>query len=305
MHYFKKGNFIMVEKSRLFQAVSHIIMILLCIFCLVPFIILFSSSITSEMTLVKEGYSIFPKNIDWSAYKYLLTDSSSIFRGYTITICVTIIGTAANLILTLLFAYPLSRRDLPHRNVFSFVVFFTMLFNGGLVPSYIMWSKYFHISNTYWALIVPNLMMGAFYVIMVRTYFQSNIPEAVLEAARIDGAGEFMVLRTVVLPMSKPIIATMILLVGLHYWNDWTNGLYYINKDKYYSIQVLLNRMLQDVQFLMSSAASGSTAELSANIPSVALKMAVAVMGTIPVLCVYPFFQKYFVKGIVVGAVKG
>ncbi len=295
----------MVEKSRSFQVASHIVMVLLCAFCLIPFIILFSSSITSEMTLVREGYSILPKNIDWSAYKYLLTDSTDIFRGYAITICVTVIGTAANLTLTVLLAYPLSRRDLPHRNIFSFLVFFTMLFNGGIVPSYIMWSRFFHISNTYWALIVPNLMMGAFYVIMVRTYFQSNIPEAVLEAARIDGAGEFMILKTVVLPMSKPIIVTMVLLVGLHYWNDWTNGLYYINKDKYYSIQVLLNRMLQDVQFLMSSAASGSTAEFSANIPSVALKMAVAVMGTIPVLCVYPFFQKYFVKGIVVGAVKG
>ena len=167
-----------------------------------------------------------------------------------------------------------------------------------------MWSKYFHITNTYAALIIPNLMMGAYYVIMVRTYFQSNIPEAVLEAGRIDGAGEMRILGQIVLPMSKPIIATMVLLVGLVYWNDWTNGLYYINKDKYYSIQVLLNRMLQDVQFLMSSASSDSS-ELAKDIPSVALKMAVAVMGALPVLCVYPFFQKYFVKGIVVGAVKG
>lgn len=294
----------MVEKSRTFQTVSNIVMLLLCIFCLVPFLILFSSSITSEMTLVREGYSIIPKDIDWAAYRYLLTGTDDIIRGYIITIGVTIVGTLANLTLTILFAYPLSRRDLPHRNVFAFILFFTMLFHGGIVPSYIMWSRYFHISNTYLALIVPNLMMSAFYVIMVRTYFQSNIPEAVLEAARIDGAGEFTILKTVVLPMSKPIIATILLLVGLQYWNDWTNGLYYINKDKYYSIQVLLNRMLQDVQFLMSSAASGNS-DLATDIPSVALKMAVAVVGVLPVLCIYPFLQRYFVQGITIGAVKG
>ncbi len=294
----------MVEKSRTFQIVSNIVMLLLCIFCLVPFLILFSSSITSEMTLVREGYSIIPKDIDWAAYRYLLTGTDDIIRGYIITIGVTIVGTLANLTLTILFAYPLSRRDLPHRNVFAFILFFTMLFHGGIVPSYIMWSRYFHISNTYLALIVPNLMMSAFYVIMVRTYFQSNIPEAVLEAARIDGAGEFTILKTVVLPMSKPIIATILLLVGLQYWNDWTNGLYYINKDKYYSIQVLLNRMLQDVQFLMSSAASGNS-DLATDIPSVALKMAVAVVGVLPVLCIYPFLQRYFVQGITIGAVKG
>ena len=294
----------MVEKSRTFQTVSNIVMLLLCIFCLVPFLILFSSSITSEMTLVREGYSIIPKDIDWAAYRYLLTGTDDIIRGYIITIGVTIVGTLANLTLTILFAYPLSRRDLPHRNVFAFILFFTMLFHGGIVPSYIMWSRYFHISNTYLALIVPNLMMSAFYFIMVRTYFQSNIPEAVLEAARIDGAGEFTILKTVVLPMSKPIIATILLLVGLQYWNDWTNGLYYINKDKYYSIQVLLNRMLQDVQFLMSSAASGNS-DLATDIPSVALKMAVAVVGVLPVLCIYPFLQRYFVQGITIGAVKG
>ena len=279
-------------------------MIILCVFCVLPFFILISSSITSETTLIREGYSLFPKDITWAAYRYLLVGSDDIIRGYIITIAVTVIGTSVNLLLTTLLAYPLSRRDLHHRNFFSFIVFFTMLFNGGIVPSYIMWSRYFHISNTYLALILPNLLMSAFYVIMMRTNFQTNIPEAVIEASRIDGAGEFTTLLKVVLPMSKPIIATLVLLVGLHYWNDWTNGLYYINKDKYYSIQVLLNRMLQDVQFLMSSAASDSS-ELAKDIPSVSLKMAVAVMGVLPVLCIYPFFQKYFVKGITVGAVKG
>lgn len=294
----------MVDNNKVFRTITHLIMIILCILCIFPFMILVASSITSETTLVREGYSLIPKDISWKAYEYLLVESNDILRGYLITCAVTVIGTTINLGLTTLFAYPLSRKDLRHRNVFSFIVFFTMLFNGGIVPSYIMWSRYFHISNTYLALIVPNLLMSAFYIIMVRAYFQSNIPDAVIEASRIDGASEMTTLLQVVLPMAKPIMATMVLLVGLQYWNDWTNGLYYINKDKYFSIQVLLNRMLQDVQFLMSSAASDS-AELAKNIPSVSLKMAVAVMGVLPVLCIYPFFQKYFVKGIVVGAVKG
>lgn len=165
-----------------------------------------------------------------------------------------------------------------------------MLFNGGLVPSYMMWTGVFHIKNTLAALIVPNLMMGAFYVIMMRTYFTTNIPDAVLEAARIDGAGEFKILLRVVLPMSKPIIATLALLVGLSYWNDWLNGLYYINNDQYYSIQVLLNKMLLDVQYLMSGAA-GRAMNQNITLPATGIKMAVAVMGALPILIVYPFFR--------------
>lgn len=216
---------------------------------------------------------------------------------------VTVIGTLANIVLTTLFAYPLSRRDLPHRNVWSFIVFFTMLFNGGLVPSYIMWTQYFHIRNTYAALIVPSLMMGAFYVIMMRTNMSQNIPEEVLEAARIDGAGEWRILVKVVIPMSLPIIATLMLLVGLSYWNDWMNGLYYLTQKKYYTIQVLLTNMLQDLQVLLSSSVA-SNVDMS-SMPSTSIKMAIAVVGAVPILCIYPFFQRYFVKGITIGAVKG
>lgn len=294
----------MVQKNRLFQVVGHMIMIILCLLCILPFIMLISSSITSETSLIREGYSFLPRDIDFTAYEYLFTRSSAIGRGYLITIGVTVVGTVINLFLTTLLAYPLSRRNLPHRNVFAFLVYFTMLFNGGIVPSYIMWTQYFHIKNTYAALVVPNLMLGAFYVIMMRTNFQANIPDAVIEAARIDGAGEWRILSQIVLPMSLPIIATLTLMVGLHYWNDWVNGLYYISKDKFYSLQVLLTRMLQDVQYLMSGA-GGNTGDLAANMPSTGIKMAVAVVGAIPVLMVYPFFQRYFVKGITVGAVKG
>lgn len=296
----------MVDKGKTFQVAANLIMIVLTLFCLLPFLLLIISSITQENALVRNGYSFFPEQIDFAAYKYLLVDSTSIVRGYILSAFVTVTGTVANLAVTTLFAYPLSRRDLPDRAFISFFLFFTMLFNGGLVPSYIMWTQTFHIKNTIAALLFPNLMMGAFYVIMMRTYFTTNIPEAVIEAARIDGAGELTILVRVVLPMSVPIIVTLALLVGLGYWNDWLNGLYYINEDRLYSIQVLLNKMLMDVQFLMSNTnAAQSLQNQDIALPSTGIKMAVAVMGALPVLVIYPFFQKYFVKGIVIGAVKG
>ena len=297
----------MVDRSKTFQIIANAVMILLVLFCLVPFALLIVSSITKETSLVKYGYSFIPREIDLAAYKYLLVDSTDIVRGYGISALVTVVGTICNLTITTLFAYPLSRKDLPARNALAFFLFFTMLFNGGLVPSYIMWTQTFHIKNTLAALLVPSLMMNAFYVIMMRTYFPTNLPDAVIEAARIDGAGELRILSQVVMPMSIPIIATLALLAGLAYWNDWLNGLYYISDDRLFSIQVLLNRMLLDVQFLMSNSDAAKSLQQNEEfvLPSTGIRMAVAVMGALPILVVYPFFQKYFVKGIVVGAVKG
>ena len=297
----------MVDRSKTFQIIANAVMILLVLFCLVPFALLIVSSITKETSLVKYGYSFIPREIDLAAYKYLLVDSTDIVRGYGISALVTVVGTICNLTITTLFAYPLSRKDLPARNALAFFLFFTMLFNGGLVPSYIMWTQTFRMKNTLAALLFPSLMMNAFYVIMMRTYFTTNIPDAVIEAARIDGAGELRILSQVVMPMSIPIIATLALLAGLAYWNDWLNGLYYISDDRLFSIQVLLNRMLLDVQFLMSNSDAAKSLQQNEEfvLPSTGIRMAVAVMGALPILVVYPFFQKYFVKGIVIGAVKG
>lgn len=293
----------MVEKNKGFQTFLHIFMIILSLICILPFVLLIMSSITDENALLKFGYSFFPSKFSFNAYRYLLIDSTAILTGYMVSVLATVIGTLLNLVLTTLLAYPLSRKDLPGRNIFSFIVFFTMLFNGGLVPSYMMWTQIFHIKDTFAALVIPNLMLGAFYIIMMRTYFTSNIPDAVIEAARIDGAGEGRILLQVVLPMSMPILATLMLLVGLGYWNDWLNGLYYINNDRLYSIQVLLNKMLMSVEFMKTSASAGSL--VGVQMPSTGIKMAVAVMGALPMLIIYPFFQRYFVKGIVIGAVKG
>lgn len=294
----------MVEKGKAFRIFSNVLMILIGICSIAPFLLLIMSSVTDEQSLVSNGYSFFPKEYSLYAYKYLLADSTSMVRAYGISVLVTAVGTVANLLLTTLYAYPLSRKDLPGRNIFAFYLFFTMLFSGGLVPSYIMWSRTFHINNTIFALIVPNLMLGAFNVIMMRTYFTTNIPDAVIEAARIDGAGEIRILYRIVLPMAMPIMATIGLLVGLAYWNDWQNGLYYLTDDRLFSVQVLLMDIQRNIDSLRRSASQGASVSL-ANLPSTGVRMAITVMGILPIMIIYPFVQKYFVKGIAIGAVKG
>lgn len=292
----------MVGNNKKVGMLAHIVLFILSLCVIVPFVLLISSSMTSEQSLIRDGYNFWPKELDFTSYKVLLGGSSSILNGYLVSFLVTIIGTVVSLMITTLMAYPLSRKDLPARNFFAFFLFFTMLFNGGLVPSYMMWTQIFHIKNTFWALIIPNLLMNGFNVIMMRTYFSANIPVEVIEAARMDGAGELKLLLKIVLPMSLPIIATVGLLVGLGYWNDWLNGLYYVNDDRLYSVQVLLNKMLLNAEAMKKAASAGV---MGGSLPSTGMKMAVAVLGALPVLVIYPFFQKYFVKGITVGAVKG
>ena len=295
----------MVEKRSAFQFIANVLMIVLAICCLFPFLLLIMSSLTDETTLIREGYSIFPSKFGMESYNYLWKNADQIGRAYGITVLITAVGTTASLLMTVMMAYPLSRREFVGRNVCAFYVFFTMLFNGGLVPTYIMYTRYLHIKNTLWALLIPSLLISAFYVIMMRTYFTTNSPEAVIEAARIDGAGEWRILFTIVLPMSMPMIATMALLIGLGYWNDWKNGLYYLTDNRLFSIQNMLNNMLKDVQFLKSGADASAASDVLQDMPSVGIKMAIAVIGALPVMIVYPFFQKYFVKGITIGAVKG
>ncbi len=295
----------MVQKDRGFQIFANALMIFLVICVLAPFFLMLMSSLTDEQTLIANGYSFFPEKFSIYAYKYLIVQSGSVARGYMISILITAVGTVSNLFITILFAYPLSRRELPGRNIFAFYLFFTMLFSGGLVPAYLMWTQTFHIRNTIFALLVPGLLMSPFNVIMMRTYFTTNIPDEVIEAARIDGANEFKIIARIVFPMAVPITATIGLLVGLAYWNDWMNGLYYINDDKLYSIQVLLMKIQRNLDQLRQQAQNGSGNVNLAELPSTSVRMALTVIGILPVMIIYPFLQRYFVKGITIGAVKG
>ncbi len=295
----------MITRNKTFKFFVYFIMTLLALACLLPIVLLFTASVTDEQTLVVNGYSFFPEKFSIYAYQYIFNAGTTILKAYGITFFVTVIGTSINVLITLLLAYPLSRKSLKGRNVISFLIFFTMLFNGGLVPSYIMWTQIFHIRDSIAALLVPNLLMSAFNVIMMRNYFSSNIPESLIEAAELDGASEVRTLFSVILPLSKPIIATVGLMAGLAYWNDWMNGLYYLlRRTDLYGIQSVLNTMINNVQFLSSQAAAQGGAA-AGSLPSTGIRMAIAVIAIVPVLIVYPFVQKYFVKGIVVGGVKG
>lgn len=294
----------MIKRDRLFQTAANLILLLIALFCILPIILLISSSVSNETEIIHKGYSLLPRQLDFTAYQYILNGVNGILKSYGVSAIVTVIGTVLNLVITVLYAYPISRSDLKGRSFFSFLLFFTILFNGGFIPTYMMWTNTFHIKNTYWAYLLPNLLMNGFYVIMARNFFTANIPSALIESAKMDGAGEFRTLYSIVLPMAKPIIATLGLFVALNYWNDWQNGLYYITNDKMYSLQVLLNRMLLDSLYAQQGLAK-TAASIGAAAPSATLKMAIAVLGTIPVLIIFPFISNYLTGGIVVGAVKG
>lgn len=295
----------MVQHDRVTQFFMHLFMIILTLCCVLPFLLMVSASFTEEATLAKNGYQFIPEVFSLETYQYLIKSASTILRGYGMTILVTVIGTLANLSLTILFAYPLSRKDLPYRGFLSFFLFFTMLFNGGLVPTYMMYANTFHIKNTIWALIVPGLMMNAFYVIMMRSFFTASIPDSLIEAAKLDGASEFKVLSKVIVPLSKPMIVTLVLMVGLNYWNDWMNGLYYVNDQNLYTVQMILNNMINNIEFLSKNASLFGAGAGAVKMPTVGIRMGIAVIAVLPVMVIYPFLQKYFVKGIVIGGVKG
>lgn len=283
----------------------NVLLMLLTLTCVLPLLLLVMSSFATEESLLKDGYSFWPSSFGLGSYWYLWHSRVQILTAYKMTFLSTICGTLLNVSITTLLAYPLSRKDLVARNFFSFLVFFTLLFSGGMIPSYMMWTQTFHIKDTFWALIVPNLMMNGFGVIVMRTYFSTNIPTEILEAARIDGAGELRTLCSIVLPLSKPILATIALMSGLAYWNDWMNGLYYlVKRTDLYTIQNLLNRLISSADFISNNAANSAITS-GITIPSVGIRMAIAVIALVPIMIVYPFLQKGFVKGIVIGGVKG
>ena len=301
--YVKKSKHI-PEKG--FHYTAMVLLILLAIYSIIPFFLMLAVSISSEATLAKNGYQFFPKEISFAAYQYLWAKRLTIGRCYMITIFTTVAGTAANLVLTSLFAYPLSRQDFKQRNIFAFILFFTLLFNGGLTASYIVWTRVFMIKNTIWAMLVPGLLMGGMNVLMVRNYYAANIPYAIIEAARIDGANDMKIYTGIMVPLSKPVMTTIGLFAALGYWNNWTNGLYYISDSKLYSVQVYLMKLMNDIQYLKSSSYGMESAQLATmSMPTEGARMAIAMIAILPILLVYPFIQKELVKGMVVGGVKG
>ena len=296
------------KENRIFQTIGSTIMIIMTLLALVPIALMMISSLTDNATLLKNGYSFFPGK--WSLYAYtwiFQSNGATVIKAYGMSFIITILGTICSLFLTTTLAYGLSRKGLPFRGIITFLVFFTMLFNGGLVPTYINYTTIFHVKDTIWGLLVPGLMMNAFNVLLMKSYFTASVPDEILEAAYIDGAGEVRTMCSVALPMAKPIMATIAMFAGLGYWNDWNNGYIYIVKHtELFTIQNLLNRLMQNIQALAQNSSNLSSAQQGlAQIPSTTVRMAMATLGILPVIIVYPFIQKNFVKGITLGGVKG
>ena len=295
---------VMSKQGKIMQICSHIILAAMSVMAVVPFWLLIAASFSDTNYEVAEGYQFFPEVLSLDAYEYILRQWAQIGRAYLVTIVVTVAGTAASLIIVSMLAYGLAQEKLPGGKVIFALILITMLFNGGIVPQYMIYNNFFHLKNTIFGLIIPNLLLNGFTVVLVRNYFRSSIPGELSEAMRIDGAGTFYIYRHLILPLSKPILATIGLMEAVSYWNDWNNGLYYITDSNLYSMQQLLNEINNNVNFLANNSSMLGGVDPGA-LPTATMRLAIAVIAILPVLAVYPFFQKYFAKGITMGAVKG
>ncbi len=276
----------------------HGILIMISIACLIPMLLVISVSLSDELQLAKKGYSLIPVGFTTFAYGYILQQPQQILQAYGITIFVTTVGTVAGLLISSLLAYALSRKDFKYRHVLSFYVFFTMLFNGGMVPFYILISQYLNLKDTVWVLILPYLVTP-WYVLILRTSF-AQLPSELMDAARIDGAGEWRIFFRIVIPLSKPVLATIGLFYVLRYWNDWFLSLLFIDTAALYPLQYLLYILMANINFLASNP---ETTGIS--IPIQSTRMAMAVLAFGPALLSFLMVQKYFVRGITIGGLKG
>ena len=289
------------------QAVFHTCLALFALLCIVPFLFVIIISFTSEDSIRQIGYSFAPLSWSTQAYRYVFQLGNALWRSYFNSFLITIVGTAISVAICVLYSYPLYRKDFRYRRFFNFLSFFTMIFGGGLVPTFVVCKQLLGLSDNYAALIVP-LLFSPFNVIVMRTFFQTTVPRELIEASTIDGAGEYRTLVQVVLPVVKPGIATIALLNALAFWNEWFLSLLYITKNMdVIPLQYLLMRMQRNADFLAKNAGmlGADAAKAAQNLPSQSLKMALVVFIVVPIACAYPFFQRYVVAGLTVGSVKG
>lgn len=270
--------------------------------CLVPFITLVSASFSSELILKTEGYSLFPKQISFAAYKMAFQQYDLIIRSYLTTICSTTLGTVLSLLLQSSMGYVLSRKDYKYGFFVSKYLYFTMMFGGGLIPTYILVANYLNLKDSFWVLVIPLLMSGG-NVYMLRNFF-AQLPYSVIESAKLDGASEFTIYFRLALPMTKTGLATIAVFIILGFWNEWFQSMLYMSTDRIMTLQYLLNRIVQNITFLQVKGDLSGGMISEADVPSKTLSMAMVVITTGPMLCVFPFLQKYFVRGLTNGAVK-
>ena len=283
--------------------VGYVVIGIFALLCLLPFYLIIVASFTDEASLIRNGYPLIPTDISIQSYLLCLKNPIAILKAYGTTIGITVVGTFLSVLLSTMTGYVLSRQDFPWRNKFSFFFFFTTLFSGGLVPWYMMCVRYLNFKNSYIAIILP-LMFSVWNMIIAKS-FMMGIPSALTESAKIDGANDFVIYVKLILPLSKPLIATLSLFSALAYWNDWYNAMLFLDEGRreLYPLQYYLNNILTKAQAINAAAARSGIA--ASDVPSEPMKLAMTVIATGPIVLLYPFLQKYFVKGVTIGAVKG
>lgn len=294
-----------LKASKRSQVLINLSFILFCAFCVFPLVLLLSISLSTETDVVKNGFKLIPMHITNEAYRMIFESPMKILNAFKTTLTITIVGTMLSLIITSMLAYSLSRANFKFGRIISFYMFFTMLFSGGLVPYYILMTKYLHLTDTIVALIVPHLF-GSFNAFLMRTNFK-KLPPGLVESAKIDGSSEFRIYIQIVIPLSTPTIATVGLFVALGAWNDWMTALLFINNSKMFPLQMLLQMMMANLQSVTNDMNSMFAQEMmkSRNLPAETLRMAMCLISIGPIMILFPFLQKYFVKGLTVGSVKG
>lgn len=293
----------MKNKTITGQLILNIFFVILSLTYIIPFLLLISISLSSDQSIREFGYTVFPKAITFDAYKMIFKSPETILNAYEVTIIFSLITMVLSVIVMTMAAYPLSRKNCVFRKMLSYYIFFTMIFSGGMIPSYIINTKYLHLNDTILVYILPALV-NAWNIIVIRTFFQ-GLPEGLVEAAKIDGAGEAYTFVKIILPLSKPVIATMCFLTLLAKWNDWNTSLIYIRNERLYSLQYMLQRILREVEFVKNSVSRGDSLLDPSNLPTEGVRYAMALVAAGPMLIVFPFFQKYFAQGLTVGAIKG
>lgn len=300
----KKKNYNPHELGKKANVILNTILGIFAFSCVFPFIYVIIISLTDESVLDKNGFSLFPETWSFEAYQFLWAIKGQLLQSYMITILVTVLGTIISVFTISFYAYAISRPQFKYRKQFTFFAFFTMLFNGGLVPFYIVATQVLHLRDTIWALILP-MAVNAFYILIMRTFFQRSVPESILESARIDGASELRIYFKIVLPLSLPGLATIALFSTLGYWNDWFNALLFIDNPALVPLQSLLMKIENTIEFIrQNTLLTGSVKGILQSVPKDAAKMAMVVIATLPIAVSYPFFQKYFIQGLTIGGVK-
>lgn len=293
-----------MKKSKFIsQLLLNTLFVILSLLVIIPFVMVISISFSNEKDIMDYGYKLIPMNFDLSAYKYIFDNPTTIINAYKVTFIFSVVSMVAGVLLMAMMAFVLSKKDLKGKNGMSFYLYFTMLFSGGLVPTYILITKYLNLGDNMLVYIIPGLI-SPWYVFMMRTFIQ-GIPYELTEAAEIDGASEFRIFFMIILPLSKPVLATVALFIFLGKWNDWNTSLLYINKPELFSLQYLLQRILKNIELLQQETNNINVLVEISKIPAETVRMAMAVVVAGPALVVFPFFQKYFVKGLTVGSVKG